>query len=803
MTPSSEKTDILIVTVTDVERDAVYNCFKAETGKSGIQKDAYMDLGFLGGSRVWMVVSGMGSSGSGGSTLTIKTAIDEKSPLVVIAVGIAFGNKDKEQQIGDILVSEIIVPYENQRIGAESIIPRGPRLPATPRLLQIAKMAELEWKQGGNVPIHFGPILSGSKLVDNLEFRNHLFELAPEAIGGEMEGSGLSDVAYLEKRDWILIKSICDWADGNKGEDKKKRQALAAENAARFTLFMLRKGILELRTYATDYAVTKLDVESDAEVDREFLQISNQKIQDHLRRAEYKLATDAGLVVSKRIGDQFEHDDLEAELLFGDFRVSYALASIYSDGLSEFLGGNSYWLKRVKERLEKRKSFYLENNKVLRRFHLILGRVYNYLGYGYWMDRGHYEAALREFNKALEHFIAGEWSQEKATVYDNLARVYAQIGFRTHAEALCRHGLKLREEIYKNEPDNIENQYRRALSLNSSAVIHLIFGQSFRAYLESEKALRIFEKCVKEKGKRGIGLALITKGQSARMLAGQASFAIDTSLFEEYLQKAFYDFREAEKIFKEVDEEIRLIQVYNELGCAYRENYLLHNKTENEKALQDEQSAKRYFDKILSSSENEEKYPVAYVDTCHDLAQFIYFTSERNGLSEERKKAVIENLDRAEKIIPKEYKIPGKIDQFESPVEECFEDYWQNLGKIYSLRGDIEFRGVPVLSDADNSLRAIRREKIEKAFWYYTMAAGYFSRYLERPISNENAFYPGGTQRLEAHFNFTQSLYERMSNLNNSDLTFLHNKMYNNEFNLPSSWLERFFKQSFDLLLRK
>jgi hypothetical protein len=37
-----------------------------------------------------------------------------------------------------------------------------------------------------------------------------------------------------EKKDWILVKAVCDWADGKKSEDKTKRQLKAARNAARF-----------------------------------------------------------------------------------------------------------------------------------------------------------------------------------------------------------------------------------------------------------------------------------------------------------------------------------------------------------------------------------------------------------------------------------------------------------------------------------------------------------------------------------------------------------------------------------------
>ena len=39
-----------------------------------------------------------------------------------------------------------------------------------------------------------------------------------------MEGTGLYVSGYDQKIDWIVIKAICDFADGNKSEDKDGRQ---------------------------------------------------------------------------------------------------------------------------------------------------------------------------------------------------------------------------------------------------------------------------------------------------------------------------------------------------------------------------------------------------------------------------------------------------------------------------------------------------------------------------------------------------------------------------------------------------
>jgi len=91
-------------------------------------------------------------------------------------------------------------------------------------------------------------LLSGAKLIDDIDYRDQLLKLEPEAIGGEMEGEGLYVACHESKTDWIVIKAICDWADGNKTNPKKKEhQALAANNAAIFMLSVLEKAAFKLQ----------------------------------------------------------------------------------------------------------------------------------------------------------------------------------------------------------------------------------------------------------------------------------------------------------------------------------------------------------------------------------------------------------------------------------------------------------------------------------------------------------------------------------------------------------------------------
>jgi nucleoside phosphorylase len=240
--------DVLLVTVTDVEARTVYSLVKRKFNREPqaryIGPKTYYDLGTIGGARTFMVRSEMGAGGPSGSLVTVTVAISELSPSAVIMVGIAFGVDPDKQSIGDVLVSRQLMEYDLQRVGTDArgrldLIPRGNRVQASPRLLDRFRDGELTWEGGG---VRFGLILSGQKLVDNVDFRDQLRRFEREAIGGEMEGAGLYAAAELKKVDWILAKAICDWADGKKAENRSERQKLAAQNATGFVFHVLERG---------------------------------------------------------------------------------------------------------------------------------------------------------------------------------------------------------------------------------------------------------------------------------------------------------------------------------------------------------------------------------------------------------------------------------------------------------------------------------------------------------------------------------------------------------------------------------
>jgi nucleoside phosphorylase len=241
----THEADILIVTVTKVETSAAIAAFKEANGfkEQGewIGNRPYYNLGQVGSARVFLTQSEMGSSGLDGSLLTVRKGIEALSPLAVIMVGIAFGRDENTQTIGDILVAKQLRPYDLRKIGQDgTIFWRGDKAPASTMLLSLFRTAEQNWNVSNTSKVHFGTVLSGETLIDNKEYRDLLFDGEPEADGGEMEGTGLYTACHDQKVDWILVKGICDWADGNKSQDKKSRQKMAASNAAAFVVSALK-----------------------------------------------------------------------------------------------------------------------------------------------------------------------------------------------------------------------------------------------------------------------------------------------------------------------------------------------------------------------------------------------------------------------------------------------------------------------------------------------------------------------------------------------------------------------------------
>ncbi|MDR2113332.1 MAG: hypothetical protein LBQ62_09575, partial [Candidatus Accumulibacter sp.] len=162
----------------------------------------------------------------------------------IIGVGIAFGVDKGEQAIGDVLVATSVYDYELTRQTNGETEDRGGSFSCSSRLRQMFWHADqsLEASDTFSWPtLRFGALLSGNKLIDDQKYRDALVKRVRGVIGGEMEGVGIYHAADSQPihdsnfTHWLVVKAICDWADGSINDNpqkKEQRQKCAAKNAA-------------------------------------------------------------------------------------------------------------------------------------------------------------------------------------------------------------------------------------------------------------------------------------------------------------------------------------------------------------------------------------------------------------------------------------------------------------------------------------------------------------------------------------------------------------------------------------------
>lgn len=277
--------DILIITATPIETESLYRQLDqvCTDGLLLIEKGGrkYM-LGKLSGYNIiHCQCSNMGTQEIGSSTLTTVNALaDWPCVKAVIMVGIAFGMYNEEtdirkQRYGDVLVSTKIFPYENQRLNKDgSKEYRGKEHDANPHLIDAFRLIGPEWSHINifEEPTHVElcPLLTGEKLLDNLTKRNELKLLYTDYRGGEMEGMGIASTCEGKQKPWIIVKAICDFADGNKGstpeeEDLKRKKQVAAADAAvlAISLALCKVNIHQIIPNKTNYYYRPLNQDLD------------------------------------------------------------------------------------------------------------------------------------------------------------------------------------------------------------------------------------------------------------------------------------------------------------------------------------------------------------------------------------------------------------------------------------------------------------------------------------------------------------------------------------------------------------
>lgn len=231
--------DIVLLTVNAHEREQLHSALKSKglRGSSHVQghsNEIYCDFGELNGQRIFAASSLIGSTGEGASFDTISNVVADLKPKVIIAVGIAWGGKeDSGQKIGDVLLSTRMRDAQHHKAKPGEVIPRGIIVSSRGTLVKTF----LARAQATNRRAHEGMLLSIETLFDDKEHRDKFLNAEEgQAIGGEMEGSGLLMALRRVDHsvDWLIVKGICDWGFKKNFDaaQKERDQKTAAKEAA-------------------------------------------------------------------------------------------------------------------------------------------------------------------------------------------------------------------------------------------------------------------------------------------------------------------------------------------------------------------------------------------------------------------------------------------------------------------------------------------------------------------------------------------------------------------------------------------
>ena len=202
----------------------------------------YWDLGRIGEAECFLVRTDTGSVGGAAALATLQDAIRLIDPSVVVSCGVCFGLRPQMQRPGTVIVATRVRAYEKVRVGTTvdgslELRERGQAADADPILTLRARGLLATFRN-----VVFGEIISGEKLVDNVEFKDQLLRRFPDALGGEMEGSGLISACGRRRVPWLLIKAISDFGDGTKKANERASQRRASRAAAGVLLRLVSGG---------------------------------------------------------------------------------------------------------------------------------------------------------------------------------------------------------------------------------------------------------------------------------------------------------------------------------------------------------------------------------------------------------------------------------------------------------------------------------------------------------------------------------------------------------------------------------
>jgi len=186
-----------------------------------------------------------GSTVTKGSVVVVTKAIQILGPKAVFCVGFCGGLNNKKVKLGDVVISAKLITYAPSKVTDSGVLERGVSVPLKTHLADLIRSAGYGWQPPLKDPKELevkvrrdGVFLSGPEVVDSKERRDQLIKRFPDAIAVEMEGEGLFVAAHDLDVEWVVIKGVSDFADGNKSATDEWRP-FASKMAASLTAYIL------------------------------------------------------------------------------------------------------------------------------------------------------------------------------------------------------------------------------------------------------------------------------------------------------------------------------------------------------------------------------------------------------------------------------------------------------------------------------------------------------------------------------------------------------------------------------------
>lgn len=252
-----KKIDIVIIVAVPNEKDGVYNAFgiprsiQRNVSMMDKYKFGYVQFEHAGQNIALLIQPSMGMTQS--ASLTTRAILGLR-PKLVAMVGICAGRKNKTN-LGDIVVASSVYDYT---AGKKYIDRFGPRPQSYPVDTPISEFIcasvidnhELMGKiidgyQGEKphhqIQIHFKPLASGTAVVDDPGIMEEIVKNQDDLVGIDMEAYALAVAANILRTKWMIIKTVQDYADGDKTNTESGIRTFASYASAKLLQLILEE----------------------------------------------------------------------------------------------------------------------------------------------------------------------------------------------------------------------------------------------------------------------------------------------------------------------------------------------------------------------------------------------------------------------------------------------------------------------------------------------------------------------------------------------------------------------------------